>query len=258
MSNQLVFTGRHDGNVAIVTGAGRGLGAAMALRLAREGAAVIINDLNRAAAEETAALIEKNGGRAMADGRDVSSLTEARALVADAQAQYGRIDIMVCNAGITRDAMMHKMDEERFDEVIRVNLKGVFNCTQAAASTMATRKSGRIINIASISAFGNVGQANYSASKAGVIGLSKTAALELSRMGITVNVIAPGFFDTALTQAIPDDVKAKFVQRIPLKRVGAPEEMAGLVAYLASGEAGYITGQVFIMDGGLTVGLSGV
>ena len=258
MSKQYVFTGRHDGHVAVITGAGRGLGAAMAMRLAREGAAVVVNDLNKAAAQETATLIIKSGGRALANGRDVSLLAEARALVADTQDQFGQLDIMVNNAGITRDALMHKMEEERFDEVIRINLKGVFNCTQAAAAAMVPRKSGRIINISSISAFGNVGQANYSASKAGVIGLSKTAALELSRAAITVNVIAPGFFDTALTQAIPDDVKARFIQRIPLKRVGAPEEMAGLVAYLASDEAAYITGQVFVMDGGLTVGLSGV
>jgi 3-oxoacyl-[acyl-carrier protein] reductase len=148
------------------------------------------------------------------------------------------------------------MTEAQFDDVIRINLKAVFNCVQIAAQQMSTLKYGRIINIASVSAFGNIGQTNYSASKAGVIGLTKTAALELSRHGITVNAIAPGFFDTRLTQAIPENVKAALLGKVPLKRMGDPKEIAGLVAYLASEEAGYITGQTITIDGGLTVGLS--
>lgn len=248
--------GRFTNKVAIVTGAGRGLGRAMALRLAAEGAAVAINDLDESAASETLALILSSSGKAVVHCTDISIYENTKELFQAATKALGPVHILVNNAGITKDSMLHKMTEAQFDDVIRINLKAVFNCVQIAAQQMSTLKYGRIINIASVSAFGNIGQTNYSASKAGVIGLTKTAALELSRHGITVNAIAPGFFDTRLTQAIPENVKAALLGKVPLKRMGDPKEIAGLVAYLASEEAGYITGQTITIDGGLTVGLS--
>jgi 3-oxoacyl-[acyl-carrier protein] reductase len=243
---------------AIVTGSGRGIGAATALRLARDGANVVVNDLNAAAAEETAAEARTLGVRAHVSTHDVSDHAKAEALVAEAQAAFGRIDILVNNAGITRDAMLHKLAEDKWDEVIRVNLKGPFNMGQACARRMIERKSGRIVNIASVAWLGNIGQTNYSASKAGVVGMTRTWAQELARHGISCNAIAPGFIDTILTRQIPDDIREKFVQRIPLKRIGRVEEIAAVVAFLCSEDASYINGQVIQVDGGLTAGLSGI
>jgi 3-oxoacyl-[acyl-carrier protein] reductase len=248
---------RFENKVAIVTGSGRGLGASAALRLASEGANIVVNDLNFENAQSIAAEIEKLGRKTLISQHDVSDHKAAASLVAETHAKFGQVDILVNNAGITRDSMLAKLSEELFDEVIRVNLKGPFNMGQAAAKYMSEKKYGKIINFASVAWLGNIGQTNYSASKAGVVGMTRTWAVELARYNINVNVIAPGFFDTFLTQQIPDPVKEKFLNRIPLRRMGKPEEIANLVAFLASDESSYITGQVVHMDGGLSVGLNG-
>ena len=249
---------RFNDHVAVVTGSGRGLGAATALRLARDGAHVVVNDLNADNAKKVAAELETLGHETLVSTHDISQYAQARSLMNEVTAKFGRLDILVNNAGITRDAMLHKMTEEKFDEVMRINVKGVFNCAQAAAVVMVEQKSGRIINLSSVAALGNIGQTNYSASKAAVIGMTRSMALELARYGITVNAIAPGIFDSVLTQQIPADVKEKFVSRIPLKRIGNPDEVGALAAFLASDEAAYITGQTFYIDGGLSVGVSPV
>jgi 3-oxoacyl-(acyl-carrier-protein) reductase len=243
--------------IAIITGSGRGLGAATALRMAQLGAHVVINDIGAEGARATAAEVEKLGRRSHVSTHDVSDTRSANALVDEVRAKFGRVDILVNNAGITRDAMLHKLTEEKWDEVIRVNLKGPFNMGQACAKAMMEQKYGKIVNLASVAWLGNVGQTNYSASKAGVVGLTRTWALELARYGINVNAIAPGLIDSALTQQIPAEVKEKFIQRIPLKRIGAPEDIARLVCFLASDDASYITGQVIQIDGGLSTGISG-
>jgi len=242
--------------VAIVTGSGRGLGAATALQLARDGANVVINDLSAENARQVAGEIEKLGRRSMVSTHDVSDYKSANALVEETKSKLGRIDILVNNAGITRDSMLHKLSEEKWDEVIRVNLKGPFNMGQACAKVMMEQKYGKILNLASVAWKGNIGQTNYSASKAGVVGMTCTWALELARHNINVNAIAPGFIESALTQQVPADVKEKFIQRIPLKRIGQPQEIADLIAFLVSDRAAYITGQVIHIDGGLTAGIS--
>jgi 3-oxoacyl-(acyl-carrier-protein) reductase len=243
--------------IALVTGSGRGLGAATALRLARDGAHVVINDLNPEGAKNVAAEIEKMGRKTLVSTHDVSSHKSANAMVDEIQARFGRVDILVNNAGITRDAMLHKLTEEKWDEVIRVNLKGPFNVGQACAKLMMEQKYGKIVNLASVAWLGNIGQTNYSASKAGVVGMTRTWALELSRYGVNVNAIAPGFIDSVLTQQVPAEIKEKFIQRIPLKRIGQPDDIAALVAFLASDAASYITGQCIQIDGGLSAGISG-
>lgn len=249
---------RLDKRIAVITGSGRGLGAAMAMRMANEGADIVVNDLNLENAKQVAAEIEKLGRRALISGHDVSSTEQANALVAETVAKFGRVDILVNNAGITRDSMLHKLSEEKWDEVIRVNLKGPFNMGQACAKVMMTQNYGKIVNLASIAWLGNVGQTNYSASKAGVVGMTRTWALELSRYQINVNAIAPGLIDTQMTQAIPQEVKDKFLQKIPLKRIGKTDDIAALVTFLSSDEANYITGQCIQIDGGLTCGISGI
>jgi len=241
--------------VAIVTGSGRGLGAATAIRLAQAGAHVVINDINAENARATAGEIEKLGRKTLASTHDVSDHKAANALVDETKAMLGGVDILVNNAGITRDAMLHKLTEEKWDEVIRVNLKGPFNMGQACAKLMMEQKWGRIVNLASVAWLGNIGQTNYSASKAGVVGLTHTWALELARYGITCNAIAPGFIDSVLTQQVPAEIKEKFIQTIPLRRMGQPEEIANIVAFLASDLSSYVTGQVIQIDGGLSVGV---
>lgn len=246
------------GKIALITGSGRGLGSATALRFATEGAHVIVNDLNEKNASDVAKEIEKKGCQSMVSTHDVSSYPKAKELIEAIKNKFGRLDFLINNAGITRDSMLHKMTEEKFDEVVRVNIKGVFNCAQQAAALMAEQKFGRIVSLSSIAALGNIGQTNYSASKAAVIGMTRTMSLELAKFGITVNAIAPGFFDSALTQAIPADIKEKFIQKIPLRRMGNPEEIGSLAAFLCSDEAAYITGQTFFIDGGLSVGTLGI
>lgn len=246
------------GRVAVVTGSGRGLGACTALEFAARGAAIVINDLNSEGAHAVAAQAEALGVAALVNVADVSDTAAANALVDEVHKKFGRIDILVNNAGITRDSMLHKLTEEKWDEVIRVNLKGPFNMGQACAKRMMEQKSGKIVNLASVAWLGNIGQTNYSASKAGVVGMTRTWALELARYGINVNAIAPGLIDSALTQAIPAEVKEKFIAKIPLRRIGSPQDIANLVAFLASDEAAYITGQCIQIDGGLTVGISGI
>ena len=251
-ANQLPLQDR----VSIITGSGRGLGAATALRLAQAGSQIVINDLDRENALKLGSKIENLGRKVWISCHDVSDYQSAHDLVSEAKQHFGRIDILVNNAGITRDSMLHKLTEEKWDEVIRVNLKGTFNMGQACAKVMMEQKSGKIINLSSIASRGNIGQTNYSASKAGVIGLTSTWALELARYNINVNAIAPGFIDSVLTQQIPLEVKDKFIQRIPLKRIGQPEDIANLVYFLVSDEASYMTGQTLHCDGGLSAGVT--
>lgn len=248
---------RLNDRIAIITGSGRGLGAATALRMAHEGAHLVINDISGDAAKSTAAEIEKLGRRVLISSHDVSNAAEANALVDEVKKVFGRVDILVNNAGITRDSMLHKLTEEKWDEVIRVNLKGPFNMGQACAKNMMENKYGKIVNLASIAWLGNIGQSNYSASKAGVVGLTRTWALELARYQINVNAVAPGLIDTQMTQAIPAEVKEKFIGKIPMRRIGKPEDIAAIICFLSSDEANYVTGQCIQVDGGLTTGGAG-
>lgn len=245
---------RFQDRVAIVTGAGSGIGAATAKRLAAEGARVVAADWNEEGAARVAAEIEAAGGKATALKCDVSKKADAEAAVRKALDAFGGLHVLINNAGITRDGFAKKLGEDKWDQVLAVNLKGTFLLCQAAMIPMMEKNYGRIVNTASIAVLGNPGQANYSASKAGVIGLTRTLALELSRNQITVNCVAPGATDTAMFQGVPDEIKAKIVGSIPLKRMAKPEEVAALHAFLASDDAAYITGQVVFCDGGSSVG----
>ncbi|MBN1349130.1 3-oxoacyl-[acyl-carrier-protein] reductase [candidate division KSB1 bacterium] len=240
--------------VAIITGAARGIGKAIALGLAQEGAAVVISDIMSELAEQTAREITESGGKAIAISANVTHAAEAEELVKAANEKLGAVDILVNNAGITRDNLIIRMSEAEWQAVIDVNLKGCFNCLKAAAKVMMKQRSGRIINISSIvGLIGNAGQANYAASKAGMIGITKSAAKELASRGITVNAIAPGFIETEMTANLGDEVKAAFLKNIPLKRPGTPKDIADAVVFLASPEASYITGQVLTVDGGMVM-----
>jgi NAD(P)-dependent dehydrogenase (short-subunit alcohol dehydrogenase family) len=243
--------------VALVTGAGRGIGAATAERLAADGADVVVNDIDPAGARATADLVEKLGRTALVSHHDVSHHAAAQALVAQALGFFGRVDILVNNAGITRDALVHKLDERDWDDVVRVDLKGPFSVGQACARHMIARGRGRIVNIASLAWLGNIGQAAYAAAKAGLVGMTRTLALELGRRGIQVNAIAPGFIDTAMTRKVPEPIRAQFVRKIPLGRIGVPADIADVVAFLASDAARYISGQCIHVDGALSVGVGG-
>ncbi len=244
---------RLAGKVALITGAARGIGKCIADRFAAEGAAVAIGDVaNEAAARETIAAIERDGGKGTVTMFDVGDAAQVDAAVSGVIAALGRIDILVNNAGITRDNLLMRMSEEEFDAVIRTNLKGTFLMTKAVSRHMIKQRSGRIINLSSVvGLMGNAGQANYSAAKAGIAGFTKSMARELGSRGITVNAIAPGFIQTAMTAALPEAVQKSFLEQIPLKRFAAPEEVAELAAFLASDGAGYITGQVIGINGGL-------
>ncbi len=243
------------GKIAFVTGASRGIGAAIAKALAKEGAAVVINyngskDKAQAVADE----ITATGGKAEIYPCSVSDFEACGEMIKALIQKYGRIDILVNNAGITKDGLLMKMSEEDFDAVIDTNLKGAFNTIRHMSRYFLKQKSGKVINISSVSGIlGNAGQANYSASKAGVIGLTKSAARELASRGIHVNAIAPGFIATDMTDAMSKDAKAKMTEMIPLNRIGKPEEIADLAVFLASDKADYITGQVFAVDGGMTI-----
>ena len=244
-----------ENKVALVTGASRGIGRQIAISLAKEGAQVIVNYNGSAAkAEEVVNLITEAGGRAEAVQCNVSEYDKAEELMKYIIGKYGRVDILVNNAGITRDNLLMKMSEEDFDAVISTNLKGVFNCIKHISRQMLKQKAGRIINISSVSGvLGNAGQANYCAAKAGVIGITKSAARELASRGITVNAVAPGFIATEMTDVLSDSVKAAATEQIPMKHFGSTQDIAETVAFLASDKAGYITGQVLSVDGGMAM-----
>lgn len=244
-----------ENKVAVVTGASRGIGRQIAVHMAREGAFVIINyHGSKEKADETVAEIEKNRGRAEAIQCNVSSYQESEIFLRQVIEKYGRIDILVNNAGITRDNLLMKMSEEDFDAVLNTNLKGAFHCMKHVSRQMLKQKSGRIINISSVSGvMGNAGQANYCASKAGIIGLTKSVARELASRGITVNAIAPGFIHTEMTDVLADSVKEGALSQIPMKKFGEPDDIADMAVFLASDMAKYVTGQVICVDGGMAM-----
>lgn len=243
------------GKTAVVTGASRGIGRAIALRLAQEGAYVIINYQGSAEkAEAVKAEIEAAGGNAETRQCDVSDFGKCETFIKEIIKEHGRIDILVNNAGITRDGLLMKMSEEDFDRVLNTNLKGTFHTIRFASRQMLKQRSGRIINLSSVvGVAGNAGQANYAASKAGVIGLTKATAKELASRGVTVNAIAAGFIETDMTAALPEKVIQETAAQIPLGTFGKPEQVAAAVAFLASEDAGYITGQVLHVDGGMVM-----
>ncbi len=246
---------RLQGRVALVTGAVSGIGAATARRFAREGALVAVNDAKAEGLEAVAGEIRAAGAKALVVPGDVARRTEVERMVAETVRAFGRLDILINNAGINRDAMAAKMTEEQWDAVLAVNLKGTFLCCQAALPGMRERAWGRVVNTSSVGSLGNIGQANYAASKAGVIGLTKTLALEYAKYGVTVNAIAPGPVMTQMLAGVPDPIKEKIIAQVPAGRIAAPDEIAGVHVFLASDDAAFITGQVIFVDGGMSVGV---
>jgi 3-oxoacyl-[acyl-carrier protein] reductase len=238
--------------VAIVTGGARGIGRAIGVLLAENGADIVVADVNGEQAQTTAQEIEALGKKALAVQVDVSSFAEAENLGKTAIDAFGHVDILVNNAGITRDGLFMRMKEDDWDAVLAVNLKSVFNCSKAVIRYMTKQRAGSIVNIASVvGMMGNIGQANYAASKAGIIGLSKTMAREFAPRGIKVNAVAPGFIDTDMTRDLPDKAKEAFLTNVPMGRMGTPEDVAEAVLFLATDASGYITGQVIGVNGGL-------
>jgi 3-oxoacyl-[acyl-carrier protein] reductase len=241
-----------NGKTALVTGAAQGIGRDIALALATDGADVAICDVNLEAAQKTAADIEAKGRKSLALKANVAASADVTAMIDQVVEKFGKIDILVNNAGITRDGLILRMKDEDWDLVLSINLKGSFLCTKAALKYMTKQRTGTIINIASIvGAMGNAGQANYVASKAGLIGLTKTIAREYANRGITANAVAPGFIDTAMTKALSENVRQELAKQIPMGKLGTPEDVANAVRFLASPWASYITGQVIHVNGGM-------
>jgi 3-oxoacyl-[acyl-carrier protein] reductase len=237
-----------SGRVAVVTGAGRGIGAATARKLAADGARVAVVDLNEDLCRETVGAITAAGGEAMAVGCDVSNAEQVERAFERIANEWGRMDILVNNARVTRDNLLFKMSEGDWDTVMNIHLKGSFLCSRAAQKHMVQNKYGKIVNLSSTSALGNRGQANYSAAKAGLQGFTKTLAKELGKFGVTANAVAPGFIATEMTEDLPDSI----LDVVPAKRVGTPEEVAAAVRFLASDDAGYVTGSTLFVDGGMS------
>ena len=240
--------------VALITGSGRGIGREIALMFAKEGADIAVWDVNPADAQKTAGDIESSGRKALADQIDVTDFAAVEAGINKILDKFGKIDILVNNAGITRDTLLMRMSEQDWDLVIKVNLKGTFNCTKAVIRPMLKAKAGKIVNIASIiGIMGNAGQANYAASKAGIIALTKTTAKELASRNITANAVAPGYIDTEMTRKLPEEVRQKMLALVPLSRMGTPEDVARVCVFLASADADYVTGQTVVVDGGMVM-----
>jgi 3-oxoacyl-[acyl-carrier protein] reductase len=245
---------RLQNKVSLITGAAQGIGLATALKFAREGATVVVCDINPQAVDAAVAQCQAEGATAQGFVMDVTQRTMVDSVVAQVMAAFGRIDVLVNNAGITQDARLQKMTLEQFDRVIDVNLRGVFHCSQAVADIMVAQGSGVILNASSVvGVYGNFGQTNYAATKFGVIGFTKTWSRELGPKGVRVNAVAPGFVSTPILQTIPEKVLAEMAQRVPMRRLGQPEEIANVYAFLASDEASYINGVVLEVAGGLTV-----
>ena len=243
-----------EGKVAIVTGAGRGIGRIVALTLAGEGADIAVADFVPETAQAVAEEIRALGRRAIVVQVNVANMEDCEALVKQTVDELGKVDILVNNAGITRDALIPRMSEADWDAVISINLKGTFNCTKAVTRTMLKQRSGKIVNMASVMGIiGNPGQANYSASKGGVIALTKTTARELGSRGINVNAVAPGFIETPMTEVLSETVRQSIINQIPLGRYGIPEDVAKLVLFLCTDDSSYITGQVINVDGGMVM-----
>ena len=244
---------RLENKVIIITGAGSGIGKETALLFEKEGAKVVVADMNEKAGEETVAEIKKNGEGFFVK-LDVSNREQSKQMVKTTLEKYGRIDVLINNAGIVQDAFLSKMTEEQWDKVIDVNLKGVFNCTQAVVEVMMNQGNGVIINTSSIVGLnGNVGQVNYAATKAGLIGMTKTLAKELGKKGIRVNAVAPGFIATPMTSNVPEKILEMMKEKTPLRRLGEPKDIANAYLYLASDEANFVNGAVLCVDGGLII-----
>ena len=240
------------GHTAVITGGGRGIGKAIAETLARRGVNIVVVDVNLDIARETADYLRTLGVRSIPARADVSKASDVSAIFETAAKEFEKVEILVNNAGITKDGLLMRMREEDWDAVININLKGTFLCSKEAVRLMSKQRYGRIINIASIVAFmGNPGQANYSASKAGIVGLTKTVAKEYAGRGITSNAVAPGFITTAMTDALPENVKTEMMKSIPMSRFGTVDDVANAVAFFAAPESGYVTGQVIHVNGGM-------
>lgn len=239
-----------EGKCAVVTGAARGIGAAIAERLFRDGAKVALLDMDAAGVEAGAAALDPVDGRALGLKCNIADENDVRAVFADIENRLGHIDILVNNAGITRDAMFHKMTDEQWNSVIHVNLGGLYHCCRAVVGSMRDQKYGKIVNVASVSAFGNIGQTNYGASKAAVIGFTKCLAKEMARVNCTVNAVAPSYINTDMLRAVPENVMAKFIASIPANRLGEPSEVASVVSFLCSDDSSFITGECVVVSGG--------